>query len=552
MTPHPFRIYRHVGRLVEIVTVLATNGFGDLVERMGLRKYVEWGSRRLLRRPPPEAYTTAARVRMTFEQLGPSFVKFGQLLSTRPDLLPDELIRELTQLQEKVPPFDPSRSIELIERELGRPVDELFARFERVPMAAGSLAQVHRAVHHNGELLAIKVRRPDILPMIERDLALMAEAAPIIASLPQYAIYDPVGLVRHFTHTIRRELNFRREGRTINEFRRMFRNDATLTLPTVYCDLTTEAVLTMGFVEGCRADNIEGLKALGHDPVEIARNGARIFMKQVFEFGLFHGDPHPGNIRIQKDGSIALLDFGMVGVLSDELREMLVRLLLAIEKHNTAEVSRLVRALGKPARPIDEVLLKADLNEFLDCYYGLPLEEFDIGQMLSDFTKLLAAHTLRWPADLMLLLRALITLDGLGRRLDQSFNLAIELQPFVEKIVRSRYDPRRLASRVIDEVGILMQAAHEVPLSLSRTLHKLSEDDLKVQLEHRGLDKLITEFDRSSNRIVVGLLISSLVVASALLIHSGSTSVWVTLPIFVLSGLLGIWLIIGILRSGRL
>lgn len=534
------------------MTVLVTFGFGDLIERLGFRGYVEWGKRRLFRNPPDGSLTTAERLRLAFEQLGPTFIKFGQVLSTRPDLLPPDVIDELAKLQEHVPTFAPAEAVRLLEEELRQPIDKLFAEFDRTPLAAGSLAQVHRAVHHDGTLLAVKVRRPSAVHDIERDLGLMMEAAPLFAAIPQFAIFDPVGLVQHFARIIRRELNFRREGRTIEEFRKLFRKDATLRVPRVYEELTTDAVLTMDFITGCRADDVEAIEKLQLDPAAVARNGSRIYMKQVFEFGLFHGDPHPGNIRIQTDGSIALLDYGMVGMLEDSLRDRLVDLFVAVGHNRVEEVTAFVLELGHPQQPVDAVLLKADVHDLLDRYYGVPLEQLHVGRLLSDFTTLLASHTLRFPADLMLLLRALVTLEGLGRRLDPTFNLATELAPFVEQVVRQRYDPRRVAARISQDIGTLLHAAHDLPLSLQRTLRKLSEDELKVQLEHRGLDRLIHEFDRSSNRVVVGLITSSLVVASALIIRTGSTSTWVMVPIFMLSGFLGVWLIYGILTSGRL
>jgi ubiquinone biosynthesis protein len=550
---HPLRFLRHLGRVRQIVTVLVTHGFGDLIERLGFRRYVEWGQRRLFRRPPDVGLTTPQRIRLAFEALGPTFIKFGQVLSTRPDLLPPELIEELSVLQEHVPTFEPAEATRILEEQLNRPVEELFAQFERQPCAAGSLAQVHRAVHHDGTRLAIKIRRPRAVVDVERDLALMAEAAPLFAGIPQLAIFDPVGLVNHFARTIRRELSFRREARTIDEFRKLFSKDATLYVPRVYSELTSDAVLTMEFIGGCRSDDIAAIRAAGLDPGQIARNGARIYMKQIFEFGIFHGDPHPGNVRIQPDGAIALLDFGMVGVIEEDARDQLIDLFVAIARNRVDRVTSIVREIGHPQRPVDVLLLKADVHAFLDRYYGLPLEHLKIGPLLSDFTALLASHSLQCPPDLMLLLRALVTLDGLGRRLDPNFNLAAELAPFIESMVQRRYDPRRLLSRAASDLGSLLRAAHNLPVSLNRTLEKLGHDDLKVQLEHRGLDKLIHEFDRSSNRIVVALITSALVVASALFIRAGGgASVWITAPVFALSGLLGLWLIYGILRSGRL
>lgn len=552
MDRHPLKLLRNIGRAGEIVSVLAAHGFGDLVERLGLRKYLQWGKRRLLRRPADPHLTTAQRVRVTLESLGPTFIKFGQVLSTRPDLLPDDIITELLHLQERVPPFAGDIAVAEVEAELGGSIKTLFAEFDPEPLAAGSLGQVHRARHHDGTELAVKIRRPDALANVERDLSLMAETAPAFALIPQFAVFDPPGLVAQFSRSVRRELNFRREGKTMMEFRRLFEKDATLRVARVYEDLTTDAVLTMEFVDGARADDPETLRNLGLEPKQLAANGARIFLKQVFEFGLFHGDPHPGNIRVMKDGRIALIDFGMVGTLDGAMRDRLVDLLVAVVRNRVEQGVELVQELGRPIGPVDVSLLRADVADFLDRYYGVPLDQLRIGRMLGDFISLMSNHGLRCPSDLMLLLRALISLDGLGRKLDPSYNLAAEVAPFIEQVVRRRYEPKHLFARAVTEAGAFLKVAHDLPLSLNRTIQKLSQDDLRIQLEHQGLNKLIHEFDRSSNRIVVGMVASALVVSSALVLRSDSASYWVAIPIFLLSGLLGIWLIYGILTSGRL
>jgi ubiquinone biosynthesis protein len=553
--PSPLRFFRNLGRSREIATVLFNQGFGEVLERLHLRKYLQWGRRLFFRKveEPVLELTTATRIRLALQELGPTFIKFGQLLSTRPDLVPRDIIDELANLQEDVPSFDPQAAIQLIERELRAPLSRLFRTFEREPIAAASLGQVHRALHPDGTVLAVKVRRPNAVRDVERDLALMADLAVLAERhLPEVAMFDPVGLVRHFARTIRRELNFRREGRTIDEFRRLFAGDATLKIPRVYDRLTSEAVLTMEFIHGCRADDAAAIAALGISPRQLAIQGANIFLKQAFEFGVFHGDPHPGNLRVLPDGTIALLDFGMIGILDESKREQLIDVLLAVERQDVSRTVEMIRQIGRPSRDIDEVLLRADVRDFLDNYYGIPLEQLNVGAMLSDFVAILANHGLRCPADFMLLIRCFITLEGLGRTLDPAFNLATEVAPFVERLVRDRYNPRRLLDRVVSDTRTLVRTAYDLPLQVGTTLQKLNQDQLKVQLEHRGLDHLITEFDRSSNRVVVGLVTAALIVASALVIRTGASTVWVTVPTFVLSGLLGIWLVYGILRSGRL
>ncbi len=552
---HPIRFLRNLGRTSEIVTVLLNHGFGDLVDRIGLRNFwYRW--RRWFSRKPAEPLRhlkIVERVRLTLESLGPTYIKFGQVMSTRPDLVPQEMLIELKRLQESVPPFPSEIAVERLERELGQPVERLFAAFDRTPLAAGSLGQVHRAVHFDGTPLAVKIRRPGAVRNVERDLSLMHEIAVLIERhVAEARIFDPVGLVNHFARTIRRELNFAREGRTMDEFRRLFRQDATLYVPLVYWELTTDAVLTMEFVEGLRIDDLANRESLSFSPADIAANGTRIFMKQAFEFGVFHGDPHPGNIRIRYDGTICLLDYGMVGMLEKDTREQLIDLLVAISQQDVDAAVKLVLEIGEAPREIDRPLLQVDMRDFVVNYYGVELERLNVGRLLTDFVGILTNHRIRCPGSLMLMIRALVTLEGIGRNLDPAFNLASHLQPFVERLVRDRYNPSQIAARMWHESRQMIGLVHDIPGHINSTLRKLAEDDLRIQLEHRNLDHFILELERSSNRLVVGMVVAALIVASALIVAGKVSSVWISVPIYVLSSLLAMWLIFGIFRSGRL
>jgi ubiquinone biosynthesis protein len=554
---HPFRLIRNLGRSREIVAVLFNHGFGDVVDRMGIRDYWyrwrKWLSRKGHPPRPVPHVTTVERIRRTLEDLGPTFIKFGQVMSTRPDVVPAAMITELERLQERVPPFPTDIAVEQLERELGRPLDQLFAQFEREPLAAGSLAQVHRAIHFNGTPLAVKIRRPDAVRDVERDVSLMQELAVLAdRHIPESRVFDPIGLVNHFARTIRRELNFAREGRTMDEFRRLFKNDPTLYVPTVYWELTTEAVLTMEFVEGLRIDELDRQTGSPHSKAELAARGARIFMKQAFEYGVFHGDPHPGNIRVRADGTICLLDYGMVGMLETSVREQLVDLFVAVSRQDVDSAVRLVLQLAESARDIDLPLLQIDMRDFVLNYYGIELERLNVGRMLSDFVSILSNHRIRCPGSIMLLIRALVTLEGVGRKLDPEFNMAGHLQPFVESLVQDRYHPGRIAERMLQNTQELVRLADEVPRHFATTLKKFSEDDVHIQLQHQNLDHFISEMERSSNRLVVGIVVAALIIASALIISRGVTIVWFTVPIYLLSSLLAVWLIYGIFRSGRL
>lgn len=555
MESHPLRLLRNLGRSREIAAVLLKFGFGDVLARLGVhsvwRRWRRWVSRRPTVELPQ--LTVYERVRLSLEALGPTFIKFGQVMSTRPDLIPPAMIAELQKLQEGVPPFPSADAIRLVEQEIERSVHEAFAKFDPEPLAAGSLAQVHRAWHHDGTPLAIKIRRPNVVRDVERDLSLMQELAVLLERhIPESRVFDPTGLVSHFARTVRRELNFAREGRTMQEFARLFRRDSSLYVAKVYPELTTEAVLTMEFVDGLRVDEPYNPDLWPCQPADVAIRGARIFMKMSFEYGVFHGDPHPGNLRIRPDGAICLLDYGMVGMLDDETREHLVDLFVAVAQQDVDTLVRVVLELGQPFREVDRPLLKVDMRDFIANYYGVELERIHVGHMLSDFVSILGQHGIRCPGSLTLLIRALVTLEGIGRLLDPSFNLAGHLQPFVEQLVEERYRPGAMADRLIRETRALAVMAREIPGHATTVLRRIAENDLQIQLDHKGLDHFTVELERSSNRLVVGVVMASLILASALLMRSGTDPLWLTVPIFAVSSLLGIWLIYGIFRSGRL
>lgn len=552
---NPLRLIRNLRRSREIVTVLVNYGFDDLVDQLGLRRYLRLGRRLLFwKRTEPEIkLTRAKRIRLALESLGVTFIKFGQVVSTRPDLVPRDVINELSKLQERVPSFPSEMAIKIVERELDGSIDTLFAEFDRQPLAAGSLGQVHRARHHDGTELVVKIKRPDIDRVIEQDLSLMYELATMIERhFPDAEVFDPVGLVNQFSRTIRRELQFMREARSTDEFYRLFQDDATLYVPKIYWDMTQGDIITMEYIDGYRIDDQEQLKNLPISAHDVAANGARIFMKMTFEFGIFHADPHPGNFRVLPDGSLCLIDYGMIGVLEEERRDLLVDLLLNVARKDSAKLVEVVLNIGKAKKAVDHQLLRADLRDFIGNYYGIPLDQISVGKMLTDFINILAIHRIRCPVDIMLLIRALITLEGVAARIAPDLNIAQEMEPYIYQISSERYHPRAIATRMWSEACSLSKVMHDLPEQIGRTLGKLSDDELRIHLEHEGFDHLTTEMDRSGNRLAIGMVMSSLILASAITISSDTRLVYVSIPIFMMSSLLGIWLIYGVFRSGRL
>ncbi|MCA9039515.1 MAG: AarF/ABC1/UbiB kinase family protein [Planctomycetaceae bacterium] len=567
METHPILFLRNLNRSRQIVSVLLKYGFGDLVEQVGLgrflrlgRKFFSWKKQKA---EIPPALTRAERIRLVLEELGPTFVKFGQVVSTRPDLVPPDIIEELTKLQESLPQFPTEQARKMVEQQLHAPVTELFEHFPDQPLAAGSLGQVYLARTKTGKEVAVKIRRPEVVQEVESDLALMGQLAILIERhIPEAKMFDPCGLVTHFARTIRREMNFQREAKTMLEFARLFRNDASLYVPEVYTELSTESLLTMEYIKGetLREFIFRNEQPEAHVDLpgavtneQVANNGAHIYMKMAFELGIFHGDPHPGNVRILKDGTICLLDYGMVGYLEEELRDQLADLFYAVSKRDHSTVVVLLEQIGECQGEIDQTLLKIDVRDFIDAYYGVPLEKLNVGPMLNDFVMLMSTHHLTCPSNLMLLIRAFVTLEGMGRWLNPEFNMASALAPFVTNIVRERYNPVRMGRLLMTESRRLLTMAHQTPYHVTSILKKMSDDEFRVKLEHKEADRLIQELDRSSNRLAIGMVLSSLILASALLIrNSGDFAVASATVVFVISSLLGLWLIYGVLRSGSL
>lgn len=555
------RNIRSIKRYRNILGILIKYGFGHVVEQLNINYYLELGRRIVTLGTAPkniDRLTQPERLRLAMEELGPTFVKLGQILSTRPDVIPREYIEEFRKLQDEVPSVPSAELQEQIRRELGLPVEEMYASFDPVPIAAASIAQVHRATLRSGESVVVKVRRPGILEIIETDLDIMAGLAYLIENhLPGGELYDPSGLVKEFRRTIYRELDFTREGHTIDRFAANFEGDDTVYVPKVYWDFTGETVLTLEYVEGIKVSDLQVLVDKGYDLKTIARHGADAFLKQVLVHGLFHGDPHPGNFFILEGNIICMLDYGMVGRLDGELKYRLVDLLLGVLQRDVDRIISLMLYSGEISDETDRKGLKRDLSEFIDDYYETPLGELNVGRLLMEFVDLMNAYRIKFPSDLMLLAKALVTMEGIGRQLDPDFNMVDHLKPFIEKLVHERLSPGNVSREflgIMQSYGSLMK---NLPRDLKEFINRINRNKFKIDLEHRGLEKLISEFDKSSNRLSFALVIGSLIVGSSLIIQSDKGPQLFGFPVlgilgYTIAGILGLWLAVAILRSGRL
>ena len=555
------RNIRTIRRYRTILGVLIKYGFGHFVEQLNIDYYLELGKRIVTRdkmHRELERLSQPRRLRMAMEELGPTFIKLGQLLSTRPDVLDQEFIREFSKLQDEVPAVPLDQIKTQVQRELGYPVDELFAEFSAEPLAAASIAQVHRGKLRSGEEVVFKVRRPGISRIVETDIdVLMGLAYLIEQHVPAIALYEPVGLVKEFRRSIMREMNFIREGHTVERFAANFADSATVYIPKIFWDCSGEIVLTMEYVPGIKISHMEELKAQGYDLKEIARRGADAFLKQVLDHGLFHADPHPGNIFVLPDQVICMIDFGMVGRLGQDLKEQLLDLLQALLGKDVDRIISQLLYSGELTDTADLKNLKRDLHDFIEDYYDLVLQDIKIGRLFAEFIEILTHHRIHFPPDYMILAKALVVMEGVGRQLDPDFNMISHMRPYVNRLLVERFSPKNITAEAGRIAMAYTSLAKNLPHDIKEFINRLNRNQFKIDLEHRGLEKLVTDLDRSSNRVSFSLVIGSLIVGSSLVMQIDKGPMVFGFPLlgllgYSIAGLLGLWLAVGILRSGRL
>jgi ubiquinone biosynthesis protein len=554
------RTYRHLNRYQQILRVLFKYGFGDLVETLKIEQYLEIGLQMISRkrREQIERLTRAERVRMALEELGPTFVKLGQILSTRPDLIALEYVQEFSKLQDQVPPIPYQEVREIIRSETGKFPEEIFRHFEKSPLAAASIGQVNRARLEDTEEVVIKVQRPGIKRIIEVDLEIMLHLAGLMERhVEELGLQRPTRIVEEFARSLEKEIDYTAEASHIERFARQFMDEGTLYVPKVFRELTTQRILTMEYIDGIKASAVDRLRRDGYDLRTIATRGADLIMKQIFVHGFFHADPHPGNIFILPNNVVCYLDFGMMGRISHREREDFSDLVLyAIGGDEKKLMDALLRLTSYDEEP-DRGQLERDVMEFVDYYLYRPLKELEVGALLQQLMGILTRHRLRLKPALFLMTKALTTAEGVGRALDEDFEIIPHLEPFLRDIQADRMRPRRIAGAMIDSGAELVDLLKEIPGEVRTILKKAREGKLKIEFEHRGLDPVLFTQDRTSNRIAFSIVLASLIIGSSLIVLSGIPPKWREIPIiglagFVVAGVMGFWLLISILRRGRM
>ncbi len=514
--------YRQIGE------VLAKHGLGYVASVVGLGRWLPFHHGMLghARRDLP--YTTPEHLRLALEELGPTFIKLGQLLSTRSDLLPPAYLGELSKLQDGAPPVATTVIRALIEQELGAPVEKLFNVFESEPLASASIGQAHAATLHDGTSVVVKVRRPDVIANIETDLEILQNVATQASRHWEAAAdYNLTGLVSEFAHTLRDELDYLQEGRNAERFAHNFTSNPDVHIPRVFWPTTTSRVLTLERIVGTKVDDLDALDRAGINREELAKRAAGAAVAMVFDHGFFHADPHPGNLFIESDGRIGLIDFGMVGEINDALRQQLGTLLIALTSRTADPLADALLELSVVKRTVDLDRLNADLTEFMSLYQGRSIGEVAVGPLIRRLLALLRTYHLQLPRDVPLLLKFLLMIEGMGVQLDPQFNLGEVLKPYALRLARAHFSPEALAKLFARSGRDAAELALDIPTYLRRLLKEIDASGVEIGVRAADLDSTLSRIERIGNRLVAGMIAAALIKAIAELTE-GDTKRWST------------------------
>ncbi len=550
--------YRNLNRYRQVVAVLVKYGFGEVLDCMGIASYLRLGRRKLfVRQQELAALSWAERIRLALEELGPTFVKLGQILSTRPFMIPVELVVELSKLQDEVAPFPYDQVREIISDELGGEIEEHYSSFTAEPIASASLSQVHRAVTKAGEQVAVKVQRPAVRETMSKDVEILRDMAVLLNRyVPEAQQFDPIGVVEEAWKTAKQETDFTFEARNLEVFTVNFLGDERISLPRIYWELTSKRVLTLELIDGIKISEKEKLLAAGIDPQTVVSNGGQMVAKMVFEDGFFHADPHPGNLFALPDNRIAPVDFGMMGRLSPTSLDLITDLLVAA---TSADARRLVRVLQSHELVSEDAnvnLLETDLNSFLHRYHKIPLSRIDMRTLLEEAYTMITAHQVQFPTELLMLGKTLVTYEEVARGLHPEYNFISELLPSIRRLAKRKFQVGNIVGDLSGSLMDLRDLIVNFPFELRRITRKLRKGELGMTMQHKGLENLTQEIEKASNRLSFSLVIAALIIGSSLIMTRQFGWTVYGIPVlgilgYISAAVLGIGLVISILRSGK-
>lgn len=513
--------FRNLRRIREIIQILVKYGFEDIVSNTTLRNFVS-EKRRIhwIRRgedKPVFAYTRWERIRMAAEELGPTFIKFAQVLSNRPDMLPEPLIKELEKLQNHVPPFDSEISKAIIEKETGRKIEELFDEFSPHPIASASIGQVHKAKLKNGVAVVIKVQRPDIKEVIDRDLAILKEAVRRADRyLKRQGILNAADIVRVFERSMHKELDYLNEARNIERFRHAYKYEKRLYVARAFKQYSTNRVLIIEYVNGCKISDVAQLKAWGLNPHKVVENGMHLYLSQIFESGFFHADPHPGNVLVRKDGVICLIDFGMVGQLMPKDKTAFAGMFISLARQDARGMASNMKKLAIKEQITDIKALQYDLQELIEDYATLDVSESSIAEMTTAMQKVMMDHAIIAPPSVFLIFRAFAILEGIGKQMHPSFNTYDFIKPYGRKIIEEQYKPENIINEISHRVNQFTSLLNSLPYEFKDILEKIRRGKIHIEVEHQGYGYLLKKMDSITNRLILTMLVVALIIGSSI------------------------------------
>ncbi len=553
--------YLHLKRYQQIISIILKYGFDNIVEAMNIDRYIESGLKFIpfvKRDEKIEKLSKNQRMRMTLEELGPTFIKMGQVLSTRPDLIPLDLLAEFEKLQNHVPPFPFEDVKNIIESEFGKPYDQVFESIEETPFASASIGQVHRAQIDGKNQIAVKIQRPGIRKIIETDLEIMLHLASIMENnIEEVAIFKPVKIVEEFAKTLEKELDYSIEASNMEQMAKQFKYDRTVHIPKVYFDESSSRVLAMELIEGIKADDVEEIESAGLSKKVLTRRGADFVMKQVFKFGFFHADPHPGNIFVLENNCICPVDFGMVGFVDQLTKEAFVDLIHSIATRDFKLTARLLCELAEYEVQPDLANLEKDVSLFVFMHLSKSLKEINTAKMVNKFLELSATHKLRIPPDFFLMMKAFVNLEGIASKLDPDFDMISHAIPYVTAAQFGKFTPARVFREFIGITRQSYKMLQILPSDIMEIIRLAKFGQLSLNLKVEGLDKMLNTMDQTSNRISFSIIIAALILGSALVLKSKVPPMIFGVSVIGIAGFLaaavmGMWLLIAIIRRGRL